>query len=165
MVIIVMGVAGAGKTTVGRALAADLDWTFYDADDFHSASNVAKMRAGTPLSDEDRRPWLDALRALIDTTSARGEDVVLACSALKHAYRDDLTRGVPEVQIVFLKGDPELMRARLARRKDHYMPTGLLESQFNDLEEPTDALVIDAAAPPERAVAMIRQAIELRARR
>jgi len=155
MFILVMGVAGSGKTTIGSQLSAAIGWPFYDADDFHSPDNVRKMAAGVPLTDEDRRPWLQKLHALISDHAQRGESGVLACSALKEAYRTILTDGV-DVTVVYLKAEPELVRSRLDRRKGHYMPKQLIESQFLALEEPNEGIVIDADWPSEKAVATIR---------
>lgn len=140
-VVVIMGVSGAGKTTVGRALAVRTGWTFADADDVHPPENVAKMARGEPLTDADREPWLRALAALIGAHLSRGEPLVLACSALKARYRDLLRR--PEVRFVLLEGTPETIRARLAARAGHYMKAGLLESQFEALEKPRHALVLD----------------------
>lgn len=155
MHIIIMGPTASGKTTVGRLLATRLGRPFYDADDFHSSSNVAKMRAGIPLDDSDRWPWLDVLHELLRQKSASGEAVVLACSALKHSYRERLTRGLSDVAFVYLKAPGELLRRRLDDRVGHYMSAALLESQLHDLEEPTHALVIDASLPPDRLVEQI----------
>ena len=145
--VIVMGVAGSGKTTVGRALAEHLGWDFYDADDFHPPENIAKMTNGIPLSDSDRVPWLALLHDLISTSLAQNRPGVLACSALKEHYRQQLLEGNPDVQIVFLRGSYELIWSRLAQRKDHYMKPSMLHSQFETLEEPTNALVLDASKP------------------
>jgi gluconokinase len=147
MVIVVMGVTGVGKTTVGRLVALDLGWAFLDADDFHSAANVTKMRSGTPLTDADREPWLAALRAEIDGRLQRGEPAVLACSALKQSYRDRLNAS-EAVSFVHLRGDPALIRERLMARSGHYMDPGLLASQFAALEEPESVLVVDVAGSP-----------------
>jgi gluconokinase len=144
MIILVMGVTGAGKTTVGRKLAQDLDWRFVDADDYHSAANVAKMHAGIPLTDEDRAPWLQSLQDAITGWLASGEDVVLACSALKQSYRAVLLVN-QQVKLVYLRATPELITARLAARTGSYMSPHLISSQFETLEEPPDALVVDAA--------------------
>jgi len=134
--LIVMGVSGSGKSTIAAALAARLQWTFEDGDRFHPASNVEKMRAGHPLSDEDRWPWLEAIADEIGRVCKAGGHVVIACSALKHAYRDVLLRGRDDVRFVFLNGDQALIAERLARRKGHFMPPGLLDSQFKTLEPP-----------------------------
>ncbi len=149
MIVVLMGVSGAGKTTVGRLLARDLGWTFLDADDYHPATNVEKMRRGVPLNDDDRRPWLDALRGRVDEAVARGENVVLACSALKHAYQEYLQHdAVGQVHYVHLRGSEELIAARPATRKGHFMNPALLHSQFETLEPPGDALQIDVTPGP-----------------
>ena len=133
--IIVFGVSGAGKTTVGKLLAQELGWQFLEADDFHSAANIEKMRSGRPLTDEDRWPWLDRLREQIEQLLSAGENAVLACSALKRAYRDRL-RVSDEVKFVFLRGDYALVEKQLRSRRGHFMNAGLLQSQFDELEEP-----------------------------
>lgn len=167
-VVLVSGVSGAGKTTLSRALAAALGWRFADADDFHPPANIAKMRAGLPLDDTDRAPWLRALRAEIDQHLAQGAPLVLACSALKQAYRatllgGDRVGGDPgRVRLVFLAASRELLAARLATRAGHYMPPSLLDSQLATLEPPTDALHVDAALPTEAQVAAVRAALGLR---
>jgi gluconokinase len=153
--LIVMGVSGSGKTTIAAALAKRLSWTFEDGDRFHPASNVAKMSAGHPLTDEDRWPWLEAIAEEIARVCATGEHVVIACSALKRAYRDVLVRGRPDVRIVFLKGSQPLIAERLALRKGHFMPPGLLESQFTTLEPPRadeKAIIVSIDAPVEAIV-------------
>jgi len=161
MIIVVMGVAGSGKTTVGRALAASLGWDFADADDFHPPENIAKMSAGRPLDDADRAPWLAALRAWIDACLARGGDAVVTCSALKRRYRDVLLPDTPRVRLVYLQGSRELLAARLRSRPDHFMKPGMLDSQLAALEPPADALALDIAPPPEMLVAEIRRAFGL----
>src|SRR2546430_5363542 len=135
--LIVMGVSGAGKSTIGEKLAERLGWRFEDGDRFHPASNVAKMSAGQPLTDEDRQPWLQAIADEIDRTCGRGQRAVVACSALKRAYRDILVHGRDDVRIVFLDGTEALIAGRLAARRGHFMPPGLLASQFKTLETPT----------------------------
>jgi gluconokinase/6-phosphogluconolactonase len=135
--LVVMGVSGSGKSTVADRLAERIGWTYEDGDKFHPASNVAKMKAGHPLTDEDRWPWLRAIAAEIDRASAAGEHVVIACSALKRAYRDILVHRRSDVRIVFLNGTQQLIADRLAKRKDHFMPPDLLPSQFKTLEPPT----------------------------
>jgi gluconokinase len=156
-IIIVMGVAGCGKSTVGQALAKPLNWPFYDGDAYHPPQNVAKMAAGTPLDDADRAPWLSRLRGLVSDHLARGESVVLACSALKKAYRDQLRGGDEAVRFVYLRADRALIRRRLQERPDHYMAADMLESQFAALEEPTpgEALAVDAAADVSTIVGQI----------
>jgi len=134
--LIVMGVSGSGKSTIAARLAGRLSWTFEDGDRFHPASNVAKMSAGQPLTDEDRWPWLQAIADEIDRVCAAGGHVVIACSALKRTYRDVLVHGRRDIRIVFLAGIQPLIADRLARRKGHFMPPGLLDSQFRTLEPP-----------------------------
>jgi gluconokinase len=134
--LIVMGVSGSGKSTIGEKLAERLGWSFEDGDKFHPASNVAKMSAGQPLTDEDRWPWLQAIANEIDRVCEAGRHVVIACSALKRAYRDVLVHGRSDVRIIYLKGTEELIASRLALRKGHFMPPGLLASQFKTLEPP-----------------------------
>jgi serine/threonine-protein kinase len=143
-----MGVSGAGKSTLGAAVAAELGWPFFDGDDFHPPENVAKMAASIPLVDADRRPWLARLHDLIAGHLARGEPAVVACSALKKTYREQLRAGNDGLVFVYLRGDYERLSRRLAGRRDHYMPAGLLESQFADLEEPgpDEAIVVDMDA-------------------
>jgi carbohydrate kinase (thermoresistant glucokinase family) len=148
-----MGVAGSGKTTVGRKLAETLNGTFLDADDFHPPENVAKMRAGIALDDTDRLPWLDSLAEALQSTQK--QPVVLACSALKEIYRDRLLLAAPDLVLVFLDGDPALIRQRMGQRADHFMPTALLESQLQTLEAPENALHLDIAEPVEVLVAQI----------
>jgi gluconokinase len=134
--LIVMGVSGAGKSTIGEKLAERLGWSYEDGDRFHPASNVAKMSAGQPLTDEDRWPWLRAIADEIERICEAGEHVVIASSALKRAYRDILVHGRSDVRIIYLNGPQELIASRLALRKNHFMPPGLLESQFRTLEPP-----------------------------
>jgi gluconokinase len=156
-----MGVSGSGKTAVGQALAADLGWPFLDADDFHPEANVAKMAAGTPLTDADRWPWLDRLAAEMNAVNERGGNAVLACSALKQAYRDRVGRA-GDVRFVYLKGDYATIERRLAARAHRYMPATLLASQFATLEEPKDAIVVDVRDAIPAQVAQIRAALRPR---
>jgi gluconokinase len=150
MIVVLMGVSGSGKTTVGRILARDLGWTFIEADDFHPAANVEKMSRGEPLDDDDRRPWLRALRRRIEEACRSGENAVLACSALKHAYQDYLEGHDPEcVHYVYLHGPVDLIRRRLAERKGHFMDPDLLQSQLDTLEPPADAIRVDISPAPE----------------
>jgi gluconokinase len=158
MIALLMGVCGCGKSTVGRALAAALDWPFVDADTLHPPGNVAKMASGMPLTDDDRWPWFDRIVAEMRRYDASGEHVVIACSALRQAYRDRLARGGP-VRFVYLKGDAAVIEPRLAARTGHFMPPALLASQFATLEEPADAIVVDIARPVEAQVAAISQAL------
>jgi gluconokinase len=153
--LVVMGVSGSGKSTIADELAKRLGWTFADGDRFHPASNVAKMSAGQPLTDEDRWPWLQAIGAEVDRACAAGEPTVIACSALKRVYRDVLVHGRDDVRIVFLSGTQDLIAGRLAARKGHFMPPGLLASQFRTLESPgisENPVVVSIEAPVETIV-------------
>jgi gluconokinase len=161
MIIILMGVSGSGKTTIGARLAQVLGWPFYDGDQFHSPANVAKMQQGMPLTDEDRWPWLQALRTHIETWVQQGMSAVLACSTLKQAYREHLIIDDAEVKLVYLKGDYALIQERLAQRRGHFMPPGLLASQFATLEEPRQSVVVDIVHPPETIVALIREQLRV----
>lgn len=148
--IIVMGVSGTGKTTIGEALARRLGFAFEDGDLYHPPANVEKMHGGVPLTDDDRRPWLKTLAALIDNYAAQEKPIVLACSALKRAYRDILVHGRKDVQIIYLAGSPEVIAARTDRRTGHFMPPSLLASQLATLEEPTSeeqVITVDIDAP------------------
>ncbi|MFZ3377908.1 MAG: gluconokinase [Chthoniobacterales bacterium] len=161
--MIIFGVSGAGKTTLGKLLARKLGWAFYEADDFHSPVNVGKMRAGIPLADEDRWPWLESLRELIKRLDPK-EDSVLACSALKHAYRRFL-RVNDQVKFVYLRGDHPLIANQLRNRKGHFMNPELLKSQFADLEEPRAAegiLTVDLGRTPRELVQEITTRLGLR---
>jgi gluconokinase len=157
---LIMGVAGCGKTTIGRALAARLGWAFYDADDYHPPQNIAKMSDGIPLTDEDRAGWLVSLHRLIVDCLQNDRPGVLACSALKQAYRQVLLAGTGGVQVVYLRADYELCYRRLAGRSGHFMPVSLLASQFETLEEPADALVVDAGLSVAEIVEQIRSSVE-----
>jgi gluconokinase len=147
--IVLMGVSGCGKTTIGRALAESLGCPFLDGDDYHPPENVAKMAGGIPLTDDDRKPWLEGLHGLLLDHARRDQTVVLACSALKRRYREMLRGGVEGFRLFHLKGDIELIRARMAARPGHYMKPGLLQSQFDTLEPPgpDEAVTIDIAEP------------------
>jgi gluconokinase len=161
-VILVMGVSGSGKTTVGAMLAGQLGWKYAEADSFHPPANIEKMAAGHPLTDEDRRPWLAAISKWIDDTIAAGEPAVVTCSALKRTYRDQLGAGRPQVQMVYLKGDRDLIATRLAARQGHFFTAEMLDSQFADLEEPTaeeGALVVSIAGTPKEIVEDILAAL------
>jgi gluconokinase len=162
MVIVVMGVTGSGKTTIGSLLAARLGWQFADADEFHSAANKAKMHQGIPLTDADRLPWLATIHEQISKWVAAKQDVVLACSALKQSYRQLLWTG-PEVRFVYLKGSYELIAERLRSRKGHFADEHILAGQFADLEEPTDAITIDISGSPEEIVSEICRRLGLAA--
>jgi gluconokinase len=161
MIIILMGVSGAGKTTVGQLLAADLGWPFYEGDDFHPSANVEKMRQGIALADEDRDPWLARLQCLIRELLRKDQSAVVTCSALKQSYRDRLRDGVQDVCFVYLKGDYDLIRQRLQERQRHFMKANLLASQFETLEEPTDVLTVDVAHQPEDIVQHIKRKLGL----
>lgn len=147
-----MGVSGAGKTRIGRELAHALGWAFLDADDFHPQINVAKMRGGVPLETSDRAVWLDALTSALASLERGGADAVMACSALRREFRETLANALTSVVFVYLKADAALVRERVAGRDDHFMPASLVDSQFATLEEPDDALVIDASMTPEAIV-------------
>lgn len=144
MIVVVMGVSGSGKSTIGEMLATRLDYPFLDADQFHPAANVARMAAGTPLTDEDRWPWLQNLNAML----RQEKTAILACSALKEAYRQALSTGLADCRFVHLRGSIELIRARLKDRQHRYMPASLLDSQFATLEPPAQAIAIDIGQPP-----------------
>ncbi len=160
MIVIVMGVVGAGKTTVGQLLAKNLGWKFADADDYHPGSNVEKIRHGIPLTDEDRAPWLQLLRNAIVRWIAAGSNVVVACSALKRGYRQTLQAG-PEVRFVYLRGPASLITERLRSRHGHFATEQILASQLDDLEEPADAVTVSIEASPEEIVCEICKALRL----
>jgi gluconokinase len=163
-VVIVMGVSGSGKSTVGALLAALLQWEFADADWFHSAANVDKMHAGIALTDEDRWPWLEAIADWIEETRHAGRHGVLACSALKRCYRDVLRRGRTDVRFAYLKGDEALIARRIAARQEHFMPPALLRSQFGALEEPganENPIVVGIDAPPGEIAARIHSLLNV----
>jgi gluconokinase len=161
MVVIVMGVSGSGKTTVGGALAESMRCEFFDADSFHSAANKAKMSSGIPLTDDDRWPWLAAIRAKIESLLAENQSGVFGCSALKGAYRAALGEGDPRVRFVYLHGSEALLAERLRHRVGHFMNPALLASQFDTLEEPSTAVRIEAAMPLAAQVREIRRALGL----
>jgi gluconokinase len=161
MIIVIMGVAGSGKTLIGRQLAQALDWSFVDADDFHPPENVEKMSSGVPLSDADREPWLEALQRVLSQADASRRNVVLACSALREAFRNRLGAGVTDLRFVYLRGDASLLEERVRARRDHFFSPDLLASQLATLEEPQDAIVIDTDAPPPAIVARISRELNL----
>ena len=154
-VLVLMGVTGSGKTTIGHLLSEDAGWKYLDADEFHTAANVEKMRRGVPLSDADREPWLLRLRELICKCLETKQSAVLACSALRESYRKILLVD-GRVQLVYLKGNSELIRNRIITRSGHYMNPDLLESQFQTLEEPVDCFSIDVSIPPHQIVRTIK---------
>ncbi|TWT08866.1 gluconokinase [Reyranella sp. CPCC 100927] len=155
LVVVAMGVSGCGKSTIGSKLAAALDGDYAEGDAFHPPANVAKMKSGQPLDDTDRQPWLEAMAAAIGRWSRQARPTVLACSALKRAYRDILRTGSPELRFVYLAGDKTLIAARLAARTDHFMPAALLDSQFAALEPPgsDEAITVSIDQPPDAIVA------------
>ncbi len=157
MIVVVMGVSGSGKSTIGKMLATVLNCSFQEGDALHSAANIAKMSCGTPLTDEDREPWLAAIHSHIRDFVGRGEDLVVACSALKRQYRESLATGVP-VTWVYLQASKDLIRSRIVRRTSHFMKADMLDSQFAILEEPSGAIVADAAERPD---VVVRQILEL----
>jgi gluconokinase len=163
VIVIIFGVSGAGKTTIGKLLAAQLGWQFYEADDFHPRSNIEKMRRGRPLTDEDRWPWLERLREQLTRSVAAKENAVLACSALKRAYRERLHVS-DDVKFVFLRGDYAFVEKQLRHRRAHFMNPELLRSQFTDLEEPgadEDVLTIELGRTPEELVEEIKTNLRL----
>jgi gluconokinase len=162
VVVVVMGVSGSGKTTVASMLAGRLHWPFAEADDFHPPENIAKMHAGIPLDDEDRLPWLRAIAAQIDHWRAAGENGVITCSALKRRYREIIIGARPEVRLVYLKGELEIIHRRMVARHGHFMPASLLRSQFDTLEEPTPderPIVVPVDQPPAAQVQRILAAL------
>ena len=160
MIIVLMGVSGSGKTTVGRRLAAELAWKFYEGDEYHPSENLEKMRRGIPLTDTYRTPWLESLRELIRTLLANGESAVLACSTLKEKYREYLLID-PAVVLIYLQGDYETIHARLENRAGHFMNPSLLASQFAALEEPESARRVSISSDPAEIVRTIRKALSL----
>ena len=160
-IVILMGVTGSGKTTIGQLLANDFNWRFYNGDDFHPTANVDKMSRGVPLTDEDRAPWLAALDHLIGDLIAQAQSAVISCSALRQTYRDRLAANRAEVVFVYLKGDYNLARERLLSRKGHFMKADLLASQFDTLEEPEGVLTLDFAQEADVIVGRIKQALDL----
>jgi gluconokinase len=157
MVVIVMGVSGSGKTTIGRLLAETLGWSFIEGDDLHPPANRQKMAAGIPLTDADRRPWLEELRRRVERCLGAGEDAAIACSALKASYRKVLAGGLDGVRFVHLTGSPALIHERLEQRHGHFMKAQMLGSQLAALEPPSHAVEVDVAGSPEEIVAEIRR--------
>ena len=160
MVILLMGTTGAGKTTVGKSLAARLGWTFLDADDLHPPANIEKMKHGIPLTDFDRVPWLEKIHSELVRLAAAAKNVVLACSALKQSYRDQLSAGL-EIHIVYLRGSYEQMRRHIEHRHGHFAGESILAGQFADLQEPHNALVLDVFHPPDQLASEIIASLRL----
>lgn len=160
MIVLVMGTTGAGKTTVGKLLAEKLNWTFLDADDFHPAANIAKMKQGIPLTDADRVPWLAAIHEELVRQNAAEKNCVLACSALKNSYREAIGAGLA-MKTVYLKGSYEEMRAHILARRGHFAGEGILAGQFRDLEEPGDAIVVSVSHMPEEIVEEVLRELKL----
>ncbi len=157
--LLITGVAGSGKTTIGKRAAAALGWPYFEADDFHSDTNRAKMAAGTPLTDEDRAPWLAAIRARMDEVRATGGHAVFTCSALKEKYREVLLGGTDDVALVFLNADFDTIHARVSRRQGHFMKGEMVRSQFEALEPPRDALTLDVRLAPDEILARVVAAV------
>jgi len=165
VIAVVMGVSGSGKTTVSALLSAALGCQFQEGDDLHPAENVEKMHGGTPLTDEDRMPWLHKIAQEIDSWRARGESGVLTCSALKRSYRDIIIGGRPDVTLVYLRGSYDLIRRRMAARHEHFMPVALLDSQFATLQEPRPdehPIIVDVGSRPAEVVSEIVRQLEER---
>jgi gluconokinase len=161
MIIIIMGVSGSGKSTIGKLLADALNWEFQDADNFHSTANIEKMRLGIPLNDTDRKPWLQDLHTAIAVWLQQNTNVVLACSALKADYRQYLVLDSDRIQLVYLQGSLNLLQQRLLGRQNHFMSEKLLNSQLETLEEPDDAICVDISEPPQLIVENLKTVIGL----
>jgi carbohydrate kinase (thermoresistant glucokinase family) len=159
--VVLMGVAGSGKTTIGQRLSAVLGWPFRDADEFHPPSNIAKMTNGTPLTDEDREPWLKGIREYVSQALQLNQSVVVTCSALKDSYRQTLTEGIQNVNIVYLRGSRALLEARLRARREHFMKPEMLDSQLAALEEPAAATAVDIDVSPDEVVEAIRTKLSI----
>jgi gluconokinase len=167
MVFIVMGVSGSGKTTVGKALSKRFGWKYYEGDEYHPAGNIEKMKRGIPLDDEDRLPWLQSLRKIIEEAANKNENIVIACSALKEAYREILRGHVPdlplsannEVKFIYLKGSYNTIKERMEKRPDHFFKPEMLKSQFNTLEEPQDAIIIDISKPNQETISDVIESV------
>ena len=161
MLIIITGVSGVGKTTIGKLLSENMGWTFYEGDDYHTDVNLDKMRNGTPLTDDDRWPWLNALRTKISEIVLHEKDAVLSCSALKESYRMRLGSGLKDIVFVYLRGDYQLVRNRISARVGHFMSADLLVSQYSDLEEPQNGIIVDAALEPMAIINYLKRALSL----
>ena len=159
MLLILMGVAGSGKTTIGKLLSEAIGWKFFDGDDFHPKENIERMRRGVALTDKDREIWLDRLHNLVREINHKGESGILAFSALRKAYRVRVAKGIDGLQFVYLNGDPALLKQRVKDRKGHYFGADLLESQFETLEEPEGIIMVDVAGEPEEVVARVRKVL------
>jgi carbohydrate kinase (thermoresistant glucokinase family) len=155
MIVLVMGVSGSGKTTIGEALGRELGWPYLDGDDFHPEANVKKMAAGIALEDADRWPWLERINQELLKIQAQGRSAVVGCSALKQAYRERLARGLRDFEVVYLRGDFALIQSRIAARKHRFMPATLLQSQFDALEPPAHAIEVDVSTPVESSLSKI----------
>jgi gluconokinase len=161
VILILMGVSGAGKSTIGQRLAQELGWPYYEGDDFHPQANIEKMSKGIALTDADRIPWLDALAQLMQTLTMKAQSAIITCSALKRTYRERLSKSTTMVHFVYLKGSFDLFQERLKIRRGHFMKPELLRSQFDTLEEPEDALIVDMTQTPGEIVSHIRQEFSL----
>ena len=162
MIVLVMGVSGSGKTTIGEALARELGWKYLDADDYHPKANVAKMASGVPLEDADRWPWLEKINEELLKIQDEDRSAVVGCSALKQAYRERLARGLRDFKVVYLRGDFGLLQSRIAARKHRFMPPTLLQSQFDALEPPAHAVEVDVSAPVESSLSKIKKQLRQR---